>query len=139
MVTLMCFSQKEVKKKETVYLFFNLQSNEKCKVAVRAKGYVDMNKFRKDYRDNGNIINFKICDERFAAHKNRSYRDTCSIKALDNIKFVDFDYLIEKYNSVFEFKHHVFEKIYFVEKISDEKIIKYEVRWLDERIMFRED
>ena len=137
-VSFTCFSQKQAKEKETVYLLFDEQSKEKCKVDVEGKGFLNMNKFRKGYWDNGNIIVFKICDETFTTHKTKSYKDTCSVKALDNLKFVDFDYLVKKYDSVYEFKHHVFEKIYFIERISKDKIIKYEVGWIDDIIMIED-
>ena len=126
-----CFSQKQ--DKEIIYLLFDEHSKEKCKVAVEGKGYVNMNKYRKEHE--GNIMYFKICNESFTAHKTKSFKDTCSVKALDNLRLVDFDYLIKKYDSVYEFKHHVFKKIYFIEKIFKDKIIKYEVNWIDEVLM----
>ncbi len=131
-VSFTCFSQKQVKEKEIVYLLFDEQNTEKCKVAVEGKGFVYMNKFRKEYWDNGSIIVFKICDETFTTHKTKSFKDTCSIKVLNNTKLVDFDYILKKYNSENEFKHHVFDKIYFIEKISGDIVIRYEVNWLDE-------
>ncbi|MFD0992833.1 hypothetical protein [Tenacibaculum geojense] len=134
--TLMCFSQE--RKKETVYILFDNQSNEKCIVEDGSGNSLNVNKFRKEYEDYGNIINFKICNETFGFNKTKSFKDTCSIKALENIKLVDFEYLIKKYNSLNEFKHHVFDKIYFVEKISKNKIIKYEVGWVDEIFMIED-
>ncbi len=129
--TLLCFSQQE--KKETVYLLFDKQSKEKCKVPVEGKGYLNLKKFRKEFQED--YIYFRICDEIFTAHKIKSFKDTCSVKTLNNLKLVDFDYLVKRYNSVNEFKHHIFDKIYFIEKLSDNEIIKYEVTWVDEIIM----
>lgn len=132
--SLICFSQKG--KKETVYLLFDEQNEETCKVPVEGRGYLNLNKFRKEFQ--GDFIYFKICDEIFSTSKTKSFRDTCSIKYLEKIKLVDFDYLVKKYNSKFEFKHHVFNKIYFIEKISKDKIIKYEVTWIDEILMIED-
>lgn len=132
-VSFASFSQKQAKQKETVYLLFDEQSKEKCKVAVEGKGYLSMNKFRKKYEDYGNTISFKICNQKFTTRN--SLKDTCTAKALDNIKLVDIEYLKKKYNSSNDFKHHVFEKIYFIEKLSNNKIIKYKVDWIDEIIM----
>lgn len=126
-----CFSQKD--KKETVYLFFDKLNKEKCQVPVEGKGYLNLNKFRKEFQ--GDYIYFKICDETFSTHKTKTFKDTCSIKSLEKIKLVDLDYLVKQYNSVYKFKHHVFDKIYFIEKLSKDKIIKYEVTWIDEIIM----
>lgn len=129
--TLTSFSQE--KKKETAYILFDALSKEKCKIPVEGKGYQKLNKFRKEFQ--GDYIFFKICDETFSTHKTKSYRDTCSIKALDNIKTTDYEYLIKKYDSLNEFKHHVFDKIYFIEKISKDKIVKYETTWIDQILM----
>lgn len=129
--TLTSFSQE--KKKETAYILFDPLSKEKCKIPVEGKGYQKLNKFRKEFQ--GDYIFFKICDETFSTHKTKSYRDTCSIKALDNIKTTDYEYLIKKYDSLNEFKHHVFDKIYFIEKISKDKIVKYETTWIDQILM----
>lgn len=126
---LFCFSQKK-DKKETVYLLFDNHSTEKCTVPVEGKGYIDKSKYRKEYQ--GEYILFKICDETFSTHKTESFKDTCSTKALENIKLVNIKYLKDKYNSSNNFKHHVFEKIYFIEKLPNNKIIKYEVGWVDE-------
>tara|TARA_R110000868_G_scaffold47429_1_gene155557 strand:- start:904 stop:1200 length:297 start_codon:yes stop_codon:yes gene_type:complete len=98
-----------------------------------------MNKFRKEYEDYGNIINFKICNETFGFNQTKSFRDNCSIKKLKNIKLIDLDYLIRKYNSLYEFKHDIFAKIYLIEKISKDMIVKYEVGWVDEQIMILND
>lgn len=132
--SLICFSQE--KKKDTIYILFNDQSNEKCIVEDGSGNSSNINKFKKELQ--GDYIYFRICDEIFTTHKTKSFKDTCSIKALDNLKFVNFEYLLNKYNSLYEFKHHVFDKIYFVEKISKGKIVKYEVDWIDEIIMIED-
>ena len=133
--SLICFSQ-ERKKKEIIYILFDDQSNEKCIVEDGSGNSSNINKFKKEFQ--GDYIYFRICDEIFTTHKTKSFKDTCSIKALDNLKIVDFEYLLNKYNSLYEFKHHVFDKIYFIEKISKDKIIKYEVAWIDEIIMIED-
>lgn len=128
-----CFPQKG--SKEIIYVLFDKQSKEKCKVSVEGKGYVMMNKYRKEYENYGNIINFKICNESFTAQKTKSVIDTCHISSLNDTKFVDFKYLIKRYNSSDTLKHQLFEKIYFFEKISEAKVIKYEVIWVDDMLM----
>ena len=125
------FSQK--KEKETIYLMFDVQNKEKCLIEDGSGNSKYINKFRKEYQDE--YIFYKICDEVFSTNNTKSFKDTCSIKALNNLKLVEFDYILEKYNSENEFKHHVFEKIYFIEKLSKDKIIKYEVTWIDDIIM----
>ena len=129
---LFCFSQKK-EEKEIVYLLFDKQSKEKCIVEDGSGNSLKSNKFRKEFQDNH--IYFRICDEIFTAHKTKSFKDTCSIKALENIKLVNIKYLKDKYNSSYNFKHHVFKKIYFIEKLPNNKIIKYEVGWNDEIMM----
>lgn len=127
------FSQSQ--KKEIVYLLFEA-NKEECLIEDGSGNYRCLNKYRKEY--DKDIIRFRICDELFTFHRYKGNKDTCSIKALDNLKLVDFDYLVKKYDSVYEFKHHVFEKIYFIERISKDKIIKYEVGWIDEIIMIED-
>ncbi|WP_019037864.1 hypothetical protein [Psychroflexus tropicus] len=129
--SILSFSQNE--KDKTIYLLFDEQSKEKCKVPVEGKGYQNLNKFRKEIH--GEYIYFKICDEIFSIHKTKSFKETCPIEYLDSIELVDINYLKEKYDSENELKHHVFDKIFFIEKISEKKIIKYEVSWVDEIIM----
>ena len=129
--TIYSFSQTE--EKETVYLLFNRQSKEKCIIEDGSGNSLNLKKFRKEFQ--GKYIYFKICNETFIAHKTKSFKDICSIKILDNLKIVNSEYLLNKYNSSNEFKHHVFDKVYLIEKISKDKIIKYEVTWIDEIIM----
>ncbi|WP_225037257.1 hypothetical protein [Winogradskyella sp. SM1960] len=129
--TICSFSQTE--EKETVYLLFNRQSKEKCIIEDGSGNSLNLKKFRKEFQ--GKYIYFKICNEIFTAHKTKSFKDTSSIKILDNLKIINSEYLLNKYNSSNEFKHHVFDKVYLIEKISKDKIIKYEVTWIDEIIM----
>ncbi|AIM61049.1 hypothetical protein IZU89_11485 [Cellulophaga lytica] len=133
--TLICFSQE--KKKETVFILFNAISNEKCKVPVEGKGYKKLNKFRKEYEDYGNIINFKICNETFSFNKTKSVKDTCSVKILNKLKIVDLEYVINKKNKNI-LKYNPFDKIYIEEKISNNKIIKYGVVWIDEWLIIED-
>lgn len=128
-------------KKETIYLLFDNQSKEKCKIEVEQtyenkEGIDIVKKYKKEIRED--FIYFRICDELFTFHKTKSFKDTCSIKALDHLKLVKFDYLRRKYDSLFEFKHHVFKKIYFIEKISKDKIVKHDVHWVDEITMIED-
>lgn len=132
--SLICFSQN--KKKETVFLLFDKQSDEKYLLEDGSGNTIEVNKFRKEVQ--GEHIYFKICDEIFSTHKTKSFKETCPIEYLDSIELVDIIYLKEKYDAEFEFKHHVFDKIFFIEKISAKKIIKYEVSWVDEIIMIED-
>jgi len=134
-ISFACFFQKQANEKETVYLLFDKDNKEKCLIEDGSGNSKYFNKYRKEYWENGNIIAFKICDETFATHKAKDLIDTCAISTLAKVKLVDFDYIERKYDSLFEFKHHVFEKIYFIEKISADEIVKYEVNWLDDILM----
>lgn len=123
-----CFAQKE--NKETVYLLFDTTSEDKCKVDVEGKGYLLLNKYRKEHGQKRSYL--YICNETFAFSKKKN--DTCSIKALDDIKFVDLKYIKDK-KSKNVMKYNPFKKIYLVEVISKEKIIKYDVTWIDDWVM----
>lgn len=127
---LTCLSQKQAK--ETIYLFFNEKSMEKCLVAEEGKGYTNIAKYRKEYIKNA--LFFKICNESFAFNSKKKSIDTCSAIALQNIKFVDLEY-INKKKSKNVLRYNPFEKIYIVEKIPKNKILKYEVVWIDDWVM----
>lgn len=126
------FSQTE---KETVNVFF---SNEKatCKIDVEQthknkKGLDFIEKYKKEYFKNK--IVFNICDEKFIFDFNKQKKDTCSIKNLKKINIKNLDYLKKKYKNGKEFKHHTFKQINIIEKISDNKIVKYySVYWKGE-------
>ncbi len=129
------FVLSQTKKKEIVYLLFNENKKEKCKIQVEqnyenSKGVDYVKRFRK--KTNKNEVYFSVCNEDFIYTKGISKTDTCSIKALKNIKIVSLDYLLKKYYTDNELKHHVFKKIYFIEKINETKIVKYEVYWSGE-------
>lgn len=134
-ISFACFSQKQANEKETVYLWFDKDNKEKCLIEDGSGNSKYFNKYRKEYWENGNIIVFKICDETFTTNKAKDLIDTCALSTLKKFRVVDFDYIEKKYDSLFEFKHNVFKKIYFIEKISADKIVKYEVNWIDEILM----
>ncbi|MDD7915281.1 hypothetical protein [Polaribacter ponticola] len=115
--------------KENVYLLFDLNTKRKCIIEDGSGNSVKNNKYRKEIQ--GNYIYFKICDEKFSTHKFKSFKDTCHIRALDNLKIVDLKYINEK-KSQSILKYNPFEKIYIIEKISETKVIKYEVIWVDD-------
>jgi len=121
------FSQSE---KEKVYILFNETSKEICNKEDGSGNLLTIKIYKK--KSKGKKINFHICDETFIYIEGKSERDTCNIKILTKVKLQNLDYLLRKYNESEDFKHHVFEKIYIVEKISDEKFIKYEVYWSGE-------
>jgi len=130
LTTLLCFSQNV--KKETVYLLLDLKSNEKCIFEDGSGNSSYVNKYRKEVQ--GNYIYFKICNEIFSTHKLKGLKDSSSIKALDNLNIVNLKYINEK-KSKSILKYNPFEKIYIVEKISDTKVVKYEVIWIDDWVM----
>jgi len=120
----------QTSKKEIVFLLFNKNKNEKCLIENGSGSSVKVKKFQKKITKDK--IYFSICDEDFIYTKRVSKTDTCSVKALKNIKIVTLKYLLKKYYANNEFKHHLFEKIYFVEKITETEIVKYEVYWSGE-------
>lgn len=122
--------------KEIVYTLFDPGSNERCAVEDGSGNTKNVPKFRKKVQ--GEYIYFKICDEIFSTHKTKTFKETCPIEYLDSIELVDIIYLKEKYDAENEFKHHIFDKIFFIEKISAKKIIKHEVFWVDEIIMIND-
>ena len=124
------FSLAQKTEKETVYLLFDTTSNEKYIIEDGSGNSLQQNRYRKEI--NKKFIKFKICNDLFLFNKMKNVKDTCTMESLKGIKTVDFNYLEKKHAESKEFKHHVFEKIYFIEKISRNRILKYEVIWVDD-------
>lgn len=119
------FSQTE---KEIVNLFFNINKKEKCKLNIEQtyknkKGIKFIDRYKKEYLKN--TIIFNICGEKFVYNLKKQNMDTCSIKNLKKMNIKSLDYVKNKYTNGKEFKHHSFKQINIVEKISDNKIVKY--------------
>tara|TARA_R110001583_G_C5632295_1_gene407154 strand:- start:291 stop:710 length:420 start_codon:yes stop_codon:yes gene_type:complete len=123
-------------KKETAYLLFDTNSKEQHDLEDGAGNTIKVKKYRKSESissfNNNYCINFNIGNEEFSHNKARRTIDTCSIDKLKQLKLVDIEYMVGKYEKSGEFKHHVFEKIFFIEKISRHKITITEVGWTDE-------
>jgi len=120
----------QIKTKETVYLLFNKNNKKKCLIENGSGKSVEIKKFRKKVIKNK--IFFSVCNEDFIYIKGVYKTDTCSVRALNNLKIVSLDYLLKRYYEGNDHKHQLFEKIYFIEKINENKIVKYEVYWSGE-------
>ncbi|HLR26611.1 MAG TPA: hypothetical protein VK112_12150 [Fodinibius sp.] len=83
-----------------------------------------------------NYILYNICGEEFTFMKQRSVADTLSFGDQKKINYSDIDCLIQRFKNTepARYKHNNFDKIYIVEKASDDTFIKYEVGWIDESI-----
>lgn len=133
MISMKSFSQS---KKEVVYLIFDKNNTEKCKITVeqtyenkKVKSFVK--KYQKE-KKNDKII-FNICDEKFIFNYENQKRDSCKIKSLNKFNIKNLDYLKNKYVKGKEFKHHTFEEINIIEIISNNQIVKYyNVYWSGE-------
>lgn len=123
-IFLLSFSQTE---KETVYLLFDRTSDEKCEVDIEGKGMSNVQKYRVSQKKGG--YRFYICDEKFDFLK--PCADTSSIKHIKNYKIVDLKYIVEKKNNEI-LRDNPFKKIFLIEKISEHRLVKYEVIWVDE-------
>jgi hypothetical protein len=133
MISMKSFSQS---KKEVVYLIFDKNNTEKCKINVeqtyenkKVKSFVK--KYEKE-KKNDKII-FNICDEKFIFNYENQKRDSCTIKSLNKFNIKNLDYLKNKYLKGKDFKHHTFEQINIIEIISNNQIVKYyNVYWSGE-------
>ena len=129
----------QTEEKETVYVLFDVKSNEKCTVEIEQtydnkSGIEFVKKFRKKVKSNKKIT-FYICDEIFGLRKKQQI-DTCSTQLLKKVAFKDLRYLNAQRDAlkpVNFFKNSVFKKIYFIEP-HDDYVIKYEVIWITDLI-----
>lgn len=130
------FLLSQTAEKETVYVLFDTNSDEKCKIDVeqtysKKQGIEFVKKFRKKAKKD----RFYICDEIFRLHRKGAI-DTCNTDILKKITFKDMNYLNAKRDElkpVNFFKNSVFGKIYFIEPYKD-YVVKYEVIWATDLI-----
>ena len=133
MISMKSFSQS---KKEEVYLLFDKNNSEKCKINIEQtydnkEGVSFVDKYRKENKK-GKII-FNICDEKFIFDYKNQKIDTCTIKSLNRFNVKNLDYVKNKYQKGKDFKHHAFEQINIIERISNNQIVKYfNVYWSGE-------
>lgn len=119
-------------KKETIYLLFNNDNKEECKIGVESsyenpEGYRVVKRYRKKIREDG-LVNFYICDEIFTLEKKKKI-DTCNLKFLNTLNFETLEGIKSKRNNTANvFKNSVFKEIYLIE-IYKNNFIKYPVIW----------
>lgn len=126
-----CMNSFSQTKNETIYLQFPKNNQETCEIEDGIGNYIKVKKFRKENKENS--IYFYICDEKFVFNKKKYLKDTCNVKILSNINIKKKQYLLNTYKKNKEFKHNIFN-IFIVEEISQDKIVKYEVKWNDESL-----
>ena len=109
------------------YLLFDSTSSEKC-----SQKQYELKKFRKE--DTGKSFTFfYVCDELFVFNKAYGHPDTTSIKKIPKHKMVTINEMLNKYNSLEpqQFKHHVYDTLFIVEKWKRDLVLLYRVGWND--------
>ena len=130
-LVIICFSTiNSQTNKKTAYIMFDADSKETYE--YKHPDYDKKSKLVKKYFKKNEVknIRFNILGEKFNFLKENEI-DTCT--TFDKNKFIDILYLIKQAKNTREFKHHIFKKIYILEKIECNKYLKYEVIWIDER------
>jgi len=96
-------------------------------VVINGNRYSKLNKYRKyPVKD---LLVFRIYDEIFTYDKNQKHTtDTLSASLLDDIPFLGDEFIKE--NSWNLGKSGMFKKLYIIEKFSQDKIIRTQVRWV---------
>lgn len=118
--------------KESIYLLFDYSNGEICQEAKETDKKVHrIKKYRKFKKSNGNIV-FFICNERFTFIAKKNKKELCPITSINTFK--DIQYMLKKHAGHKNFKHHLFKKIFIVEKVSLSNVIKYEVNWNDTKL-----
>ena len=123
----------QTKKKETIYVLFDVNNKETYIKEDGSGNSYKQKKYRKETKRKG-FIDYSICDETFIFNIQTKKTDIIDGKYLKKIKLKTFKYLMNKYLKGKDFRHHLFEKIYFIEKISKDKMVKREVFWAGEWI-----
>ena len=119
------FSQEE---KETVYLLFDVDSQEKCKVAAPDDKYQNIKKYKKNIKTD--FITFTICEHIFEHIKGRHKIETSARDSLSKLNIKDIDYLFDKDNKGVLYRIENGINTFIVEEINNSKIIIYEVHLL---------
>lgn len=115
------------KNKEVIFLYFD-KSKEKCKIEVEStnkspEGFLIVDMYKKVIKEKKVI--FKICDEKFFFNLRSQKKDTFKTKSLKDFQFKTINYIKEKHQKGKDFKHQTFKKINIIEKISNDKVVKY--------------
>ena len=116
------FSQ--TKNKEIAYVIFDNQSDTENLIEDGTGNLQSVKTFRKSLKREKII--FQIGNEKFL-FSTRKNIDT--VNSIANIDLRKIEYLKQKYQRGNDFKHHVFEKVFILEKISDKTFLKYDVYW----------
>jgi hypothetical protein len=96
-------------------------------VIINGNRYSRLNKYRKYLVKD--LLVFRIYDEIFTSDKNQKHTiDTLSTSLLDDIPFLSDEFIKE--NSWNLGKGNLFKKLYIIEKYSQDKIIRTQVRWV---------
>lgn len=112
-----------------VYILFNIESVEKCKVEFEGEGYKYVNKYRKESK--GNYIDFLVCDEKFRFNKILNKKKVFKFENLNELKFSSLNDL-KKRKKENILKSNPYSKIYIYQKTKTSKVIRYEVKWIDD-------
>lgn len=120
---------------DQVYIIFDVTSNENCESKKDGSTVLKSDKFKKvDTRNE--LTFFYICDELFVFNKKSGVSDTLSIHDVPGEDIIDLNDMIEIYKSQNprQFKHHIFEEIFLLEKKPNNTFISYRVIWNDESL-----
>lgn len=128
-----CSSQE----KETVCLIFKPNSSDICNYSMYRDG---SNKKESSFKykkySNKNITDFYICHAYFEFNSDKDIPETLNDTDIKILNVVDIEYLHnvnhKKYHNTK--KQDYFENIFILEKINDQKYIKYRVNWVDRHI-----
>ncbi|MFC4221725.1 hypothetical protein [Flagellimonas marina] len=113
--------------KETVFVNFDIDSNEKCTIDVEGKGYLQVKKYRKTMLQDK--VRYLICDQKFdLMDKSCVVMDSTKIKTLH---LSELDYLLKKKHEGI-LRQNPFNAIFLIEKIHENKFAKHKVYWTDE-------
>ena len=113
--------------KEIVYLLFDMNSEEKCMDEDNDGNTHWIKKYKKEISNNN--IYFFICKNKFIYNKKKHKADTCARSSLNKLMIRDVSYLFEKDSRGYFIRFRVENepKKFIVEKISNNRIIIYEV------------
>ncbi len=118
------------KKSEDAYLIFDNTSSKKCLIESGDGTTRQTNFFRKVLEEKR--ILFYLCDEAFYFSTENKVDTITSVDSLFIKRLPD---LKKDYNKSSSFKHHVYDNLYILEKVSPNSFLKYKVYWCCEWVI----
>ncbi|AUC74278.1 hypothetical protein [Olleya sp. Bg11-27] len=126
LISISVFSQEKVNK---IYILFDIESKREFSYENGSGNTETTKVFVKEKKNNGKV-DFYIEKQLLKFYNKRKELDTICFNNFEDLKFSNIKELrrvVDKKNPLYPYK--VFNNIFLVEKLSEDKFLQYSVRW----------